>query len=224
MPLQRSEVVDMALKLLDDIGLDALSTRRLAGELDVRPGALYWHVASKQDLLDALTEKILDGLPELPTAPGTSWRDEARGLAGGLRDALLAHRDGARLLAGAVSSGPNRLAIADRMMGALSRTGAPLDAAAYGNDTVMSYITGFVLQEQSESLDTAEVDESQREALFDAERYPYLAVWARSWTPDSRRLSFEAGLDILLEGLSVYLAREAEKAPHPRTGPGASSK
>lgn len=83
MPLQRSEVVDMALKLLDDIGLDALSTRRLAGELDVRPGALYWHVASKQDLLDALTEKILDGLPELPTAPGTSWRDEARGLAGG---------------------------------------------------------------------------------------------------------------------------------------------
>jgi TetR/AcrR family tetracycline transcriptional repressor len=213
LPLQRSHVVDVALKLLDDIGLDALSTRRLAAECDVRPGALYWHVASKQDLLDAITEKILEGLPQRPVPPGATWREEVRELATGLRDALLAHRDGARLLAGSVSPGPQRLGLADRLMGVLASTGAPLAAAAYGADTVLSYVTGFVLQEQSASLDTSGADAEARQAVldaeFDAERFPHLAVWARSWSPDSRGLSFAAGLGILLDGLESHLARAA---------------
>src|SRR5882757_97661 len=59
MPLRRSEVIAAALLLLDEVGLDALSTRRLAARLDVHAGALYWHVASKHDLLDAIADKIL---------------------------------------------------------------------------------------------------------------------------------------------------------------------
>lgn len=212
MPLQRSEVVGMALKLLDDIGLDALSTRRLAAELDVRPGALYWHVASKQDLLDAIAEKILEDLPQRDVPPAADWREEVRNIAAGLRGALLAHRDAARLLAGSVSAGPLRLGLADRLMGVLTATGAPLSAAAYGGDTVMSYVTGFVLQEQSRSLDALHVDEESLQTLFDAERFPYLAVWARSWSPENGRLSFTAGLEIMLGGLETYLTRAAAAA------------
>ncbi len=209
MPLRRSEVVEMALKLLDDIGLDSLTTRRLAAELDVRPGALYWHVANKQDLLDAIAEKILEDMPQGAVHPGAGWREEVRDIAAGLRDALLAHRDAARLLAGSVSAGPRRLGLADRLMGVLAATGAPLAAAAYGGDTVMSYVTGFVLQEQSRSLDALHIDEESLQTLFDEERFPHLAVWARSWSPENGRLSFTAGLEIMLGGLETYLARAA---------------
>jgi TetR/AcrR family tetracycline transcriptional repressor len=95
----------------------------------------------------------------------------------------------------------------------LVSAGAPLAEAAYGGDTVLSYVTGFVLQEQSASLDTSGADEESLQALFDAERFPHLAVWARSWSPDSRRLSFAAGLEILLDGLESHLARAAGADP-----------
>ncbi|MDI5971187.1 TetR/AcrR family transcriptional regulator [Streptomyces sp. SL13] len=60
MPLRRETVVDAALELLDEVGLDALTTRALTGRLGVRPGALYWHVRDKRELLTAVAERIMD--------------------------------------------------------------------------------------------------------------------------------------------------------------------
>ncbi|MFD8484074.1 TetR/AcrR family transcriptional regulator C-terminal domain-containing protein [Kitasatospora sp. NPDC059673] len=210
MPLQRTDVVDAAMRLLDDIGLDALSTRRLATELGVRPGALYWHVSSKQDLLDALAERILGEVPAEVGPPGAHWAEQTGALARAMREAMLAHRDGARLLAGASALGPNRLGFADRLMEVLSRSGAPLAATAAAGDTVMSYVTGFVLQEQSSP--PPGVDGGDPRAVppsFDAGRFPYLAAWLAQWSPDTSRQTFAAGLDILVEGLTVYLGKAA---------------
>lgn len=209
MPLQRSEVVAAAMRILDAKGLDVLTTRKLAAELGVRPGALYWHVASKQDLLDALAEKILEEVETPPPADGESWQDAVGALVRRLRGTLLSHRDAARLLAGAGGLGLNRLRIADHLMGLLRQTGAPVAATAHGSDTLLSYVTGFVLQEQSEP-DYPDTDSIEDEPeVLDAERFPNLATWAQNWSPDDRQLSFTAGLDVLVGGLDRYLTAEA---------------
>ncbi len=59
MPLSREEVIRGALALLDKVGLDALTMRRLAGALDVRAGAIYWHFADRQELEDAMVDAML---------------------------------------------------------------------------------------------------------------------------------------------------------------------
>ena len=55
--LDREHVVRVALRLLDEAGLDGLTLRRLAAELDVKAPALYWHFANKQDLLDHMAPR-----------------------------------------------------------------------------------------------------------------------------------------------------------------------
>ncbi|NNG18903.1 TetR family transcriptional regulator [Naumannella sp. ID2617S] len=95
MPLSRRDVVITALGILDRYGLADLSMRRIAAALGVQPGALYHHVANKQTLLAALADEILADLPSptgTPEAIVTDW-------AAAFRGALLAHRDGAELVA-----------------------------------------------------------------------------------------------------------------------------
>src|SRR2546423_8367293 len=96
MPLEVADAVRVALKLLEDEGLDKLTVRRLATELGVKAPALYWHFRSKRALLDHLTDAIVApvvaGLPA--SGPWLKWLSDA-GLA--LHTALLAHRGGARL-------------------------------------------------------------------------------------------------------------------------------
>lgn len=88
----RRSVVDCALRLLDDVGLPDLSMRRLATELGVQPSALYWHFASKQELLAAVADRILLAIPAPdPRVPLTEVADA-------VRDALLAYRDGAEVV------------------------------------------------------------------------------------------------------------------------------
>src|SRR4051812_6774620 len=76
--------------------------RRLARELEVSPGALYWHFANKQQLLGAVTDRILE--PAADDVPG-GWRDRVAGICVRLRDALLSHTDGAELVSASFAAG-----------------------------------------------------------------------------------------------------------------------
>ncbi len=88
----RDAVARRALSLLDEVGLADLSMRRIAAALDVQPSALYWHFASKQDLLAELSDRITAALP----LDGDG--DDVVTTARRLRDALFAYRDGAELV------------------------------------------------------------------------------------------------------------------------------
>lgn len=87
----RDAVARRALSLLDEVGLADLSMRRIAAALDVQPSALYWHFASKQDLLADLSDRITAALP--PDGDVDVVTTARR-----LRDALFAYRDGAELV------------------------------------------------------------------------------------------------------------------------------
>lgn len=106
MRLERHIVVSAALQLLNEAGLDGLTTRRLAEALGVQGPALYWHFKNKQELIDEMALALLQDAYG-PMAPGQDW---ARWLTDGarrLRRSLLSYRDGARLLAGFRPSSPH---------------------------------------------------------------------------------------------------------------------
>jgi TetR/AcrR family tetracycline transcriptional repressor len=205
MPLRRAEVIAAALALLDEVGLDRLTTRRLAAKLGVQVGALYWHLASKQALLEAMADTMMAGLAAQPL-PQDSWEVQVAAAAQQLRRALLAHRDGARLLVGAIGLGPNILANAERFYRLFRAAGFSLPAAACGWDVIASFVTGFVLQEQTVPLGAEGVptDPNRWADMIDPAQFPNLAAWL-SQRPTDREDLFTTELHIIIRGLRPEL-------------------
>jgi TetR/AcrR family transcriptional regulator, tetracycline repressor protein len=205
-PLKREEVVGAALELLDEVGLDGLTTRRLAEKLGVRVGALYWHVESKQELLAAVADRIVEEFDEQRVSEG-DWEERIMEEAERLRRVLLSHRDGARVLVGSIGLGPNILMIAERFMSILREAGFSLEVAAYGWDTIASFITGFVLQEQSARFGPGSIpEEPDRMAeIIEPERFPNLADWL-SRGPHDPDGYFSTKLGLIIGGLRAQLS------------------
>ena len=97
MGYRRGQIVDRAIDVLDEVGLEALSMRKLAGDLGVQPGALYHHFENKAALLAAVSDEILNR-GRRPAEIAT-WDAELHLLCLELRDAMRRHRDGASLIA-----------------------------------------------------------------------------------------------------------------------------
>jgi len=187
---RRDEVLDAALELLDEVGLDALTVRRLAAKLGVQPGALYRHYPSKAALLDSMVDRIAAGVPEAEA--GLAWDVHARWIARAVRAAMLARRDGARLIATFDRPGPAGVASWRGFTGALAVAGLPPEAAAAAADTVFAYVNGFTIEEQARLDQRARAD---------------------------RDAQFEAGLAIIVGGIKAVLEDPAT-ATGRRAGPG----
>lgn len=134
----RDGVVDVALDLLDRVGLPDLSMRRLATELGVQPSALYWHFENKQQLLAAVADRIL---LRVDIAPAGSSDDPARAAATAVRDALLAYRDGAEVVMSTHALGLGSGHARGRLIDAL---GGDTDAET-GADLLLQFILGHTL-------------------------------------------------------------------------------
>jgi len=142
MRYRRSDVVDRAIEVLDGHGLDALSMRRLAGDLGVQPGALYHHFTNKDALLAAIAEEILRRGRR--PAEIVAWDAELHLLCVGLRDAMRRHRDGALLIAQVHRFDAE--ALEGPLRSALERAGAGEQLARVGARTLV----GFVLAQEDE--------------------------------------------------------------------------
>ena len=147
MQLHKRDVVEAAAAILDTYGIADLTMRRLGRELNVSPGALYWHFANKQQLLGAVADRVLE-----PVGDATGdWPDRIRGICGRLRDALLSHTDGAELVSASFAAGQS-----ESMMRTVTRLAeAAADAGVAGAHselaarTVVYYVLGFTADEQS---------------------------------------------------------------------------
>lgn len=120
--LDQARTVEAALALLDEVGLDALTMRRLAEAMDVRAGALYRYFATKHELLTAMAEVLLADCLDRPLA-SPDWSERLAELARRMRTALLGRRDGARVYAGTYSTGSHTLGFADTLVGVLREAG-----------------------------------------------------------------------------------------------------
>lgn len=147
MQLHKRDVIEAATSLLDDYGIADLSMRRLARELEVSPGALYWHFANKQQLLGAVADRILQPVG----VRAGDWRTRVAGICAQLRDALLSHTDGAELVSASFAAGQSTVMgdVLDRLGDAAVDAGVAMAKAQLTARTVVYYVLGFTVDEQS---------------------------------------------------------------------------
>jgi TetR/AcrR family transcriptional regulator, tetracycline repressor protein len=142
--LSRTQIVDAAHAILTEQGLGGLTMRRLAQQLGVQPGALYYHVASKQDLLVAVAERILNH-----SSTAISAEDPTRA-ALDIRAALLPIRDGADVISFVNAFRPDAL-VPFRVLEQLFGTRLPPQQARWAAQTMIHYVLGFVAEEQNQA-------------------------------------------------------------------------
>jgi TetR/AcrR family tetracycline transcriptional repressor len=146
--LDRETIVSAALDLLDEAGLDALSTRRLARRLGVRGPSLYWHVRSMAELHDLMADQLLvQALPSTDAAD--DWRTWLADGARAYRRAALSRRDAARLLAMARPTEARRRDRFAPNIARLQASGFSPDDAWRAFVVLARYAMGFALAEQT---------------------------------------------------------------------------
>jgi TetR/AcrR family transcriptional regulator, tetracycline repressor protein len=215
MPLQRETVARAALRLVDEVGLDGLTIRRLAAYLNIQNPSLYWHFTNKQELLNCMAELILaDFFAELQEPEhDQDWADWLTIYARQLRNMMLAHRDGARIVA---EADPSRSAFFEGFEWALNvlrHAGFDGNEAAIAVITLQNYILGNVFEVQAHPFSlAADEDEQHLPALrlaLDEEHFPNVAaflstpaLYSSAWAT----AQFETGLSLLLNGLRTHFA------------------
>src|SRR5574344_1378160 len=159
--LQREAVIRTALELLNDVGMEGLTTRRLAERLGVQQPALYWHFKNKRALLDALAEAMLT-INHTHSTPrdDDDWRSFLKGNACSFRRALLAYRDGARIHAGTRPAAP-QMEKADAQLRFLCDAGFSAGDATYALMAISYFTVGAVLEQQASEADAEERGEDQ---------------------------------------------------------------
>jgi TetR/AcrR family tetracycline transcriptional repressor len=152
MALQKQQIVAEALKLLDQEGIEGVTLRPLADRLGVQAPALYWHVKNKSQLLDEMAEAILqEQFAEItPRRPDEPWQDWLIAIAQRLRAAMLGHREGARVVAGAHIYPAVTLArLSEACIEAIHAAGIDLRQARTVAMTVIHFTFGHVIEEQA---------------------------------------------------------------------------
>jgi AcrR family transcriptional regulator len=205
--LTKAGIVQAALDLLDEAGMDGLTVRALASRLGVQAPALYWHVRNKQALLDEMATQIwrqvgdvMAGLPgDLP------WRELMQTYAATVRKELLGRRDGAKAFSGTTLTDPDVLRRQEVTFESLIRQGFTLEHAVRGLVLLHDFTIGFCVEEQAVVQVTASGDDSyspeRRAELIGPDTAP-LAVEAGSvifGDPDTR---FTELVDLVLEAIA----------------------
>lgn len=147
--LDKKQVVETALRLLNEVGLDGLTLRAIAKELDVQAPALYWHFKDKQELLDEMaTEMYRRMTAQVRLAPHTAWQERLLARNRSLRAALLGYRDGAKVFSGSRFTGTGHAVQLEADLRALVDAGFTLPRAVRALSTAYSFTIGFVTEEQ----------------------------------------------------------------------------
>ncbi|GGU64732.1 TetR family transcriptional regulator [Streptomyces albospinus] len=158
MKLTKERIVDAGMATFARVGYHGLSMRQVAQRLGTHAGSLYYHVRGKDELLALMADRVCrqaydagtTALAALP--PEATWQDEIEAQAEALRRSIQQHPGGAMLLAESprtLSSGA--LSLMERLLQTLLGAGVPTAHCGIAADTLLSHVTGFVLQEEGDS-------------------------------------------------------------------------
>ncbi|MER6716452.1 TetR/AcrR family transcriptional regulator [Streptomyces sp. NPDC000877] len=201
-PLTRERIVRAAVALLDEEGMDRLTMRHLAERLQVGATTLYWHVATKGDVIDLAVDAIF-GETSLPDRSAENPRDDIVILVNTWRQAMLRHPWAATLPARQRPlMGPNFLAWMEFLQSALVRaglTGRQLNAATWA---LYNHVMGATATQSSLQLSAEEARLGQEYLQSHSDRYPTVA--ANNYISDvDWDTSFTVGLELLLDGIEA---------------------
>jgi AcrR family transcriptional regulator len=144
-PLSRERVLRAAVDLADQSGIESLTMRRLGQQLGVEAMSLYNHVASKDDILDGITDLVLSDI-DVPPA-GTDWKTAMRQRSISAHEVLLAHPWVAMLIMSRFNIGPGMTRYLDATLGRLRDGGFSIEGALDAWHTLDSHLYGFTLQQ-----------------------------------------------------------------------------
>lgn len=210
MKVNKDIITRAALRLLDEIGLEDLTLRKLATELGIQAPTLYWHFKSKEALIDematlALVEGTFGLLPEQESADWAQWVET---FGHGLRKNLLQYRDGGRMIAGTRLTNTLFQETTERIGTKLIESGFSARQAIVLLSAVYTFTVSFVIEEQAvfplpgQRADAYNLE--QRAARMDAEQFPLMRQ-AGAVLFDQFDLRYEESLALMLHGASVGL-------------------
>jgi len=207
--LSRERVLNAALDLADEGGLESLTMHAIGRRLGVQAMSLYRHVENKEDLLDGLIDLVVSEV-ETPTG-SADWKAAMRQRAISARRVFVRHPWAIGLVESRPRPGPATLRHHEWVLGVLLGAGFPVTLAGHAYGLLDSYIYGFALQEPSLTYGSPEEHAAVGQATLQQvtpDEYPHLARVAREFIEAGTEYGagFEFGLDLILEGIEQALA------------------
>jgi AcrR family transcriptional regulator len=215
MPDRRQEILDAALALADEKGLDAVSMRAVAERTGVTPMALYPHVGSKAALLDGMLGRLLADLlpPVAAAAESQDWRQRLRTIAHLARGLAHRHPWAAMLIFSRPSVAPGAVRVVDQIYAALIDAGVPDADVARVERLVSTFVIGYGASETGGRFSTGTLNPRGRRAQLAAGELPAhhaLATWLD--TPVDWDAEFETDLDDLVRLVEAIASGSARGA------------
>jgi TetR/AcrR family transcriptional regulator, tetracycline repressor protein len=215
-PVTREAIVDAALALLAEGGLDTVSFRRIAARLGVSGPTLYWHVENKRQLMDLMAEELVRRAGRGPAEPahGQPWWEWLRAHAQHMFSALIATRDAPRVLAGNRPSGDSFPEI-ERTLWVLVSAGLTPGQAQMTLFAIGAYVIGSATEWQAEAeRGSAQPLQDRDDAALNELRagvlagQPLLLAAIQDLLRRPHEATFEFGLDLLIQGLRARYVPE----------------
>ncbi|MHC8562669.1 TetR/AcrR family transcriptional regulator [Streptomyces albidoflavus] len=204
--LSRQWIVAAALGIMREEGLEKVTMRRLAQELDTGPASLYVYVANTAALHAAVLDALLGDVDlSGDGSEGGDWREQLRAVLRSYTLVLFAYPQLARSALVARPSGENYLRLVERVLALLSRGGAGREQAAWGVDTLLQSATATAAEQATRERDPAATNKSNAtvQALGAASEATHPAISAHmpalvGGSPEER---FRWGFDVLVNGI-----------------------
>lgn len=206
-PLTRQRVIEGAVALADEVGIEPLTIRRLAEHLGVKPMALYHHVAGKEQIIDGMVDVVFAQIALPPE--GMEWREAMRVRSRSARDVLARHRWAAPLMETRTNPGPANLRHHDAVLACLRAGGLSVPMTAHAYALIDAFIYGFALQEAGLPFDTPEEAAALVSVMieqFPAAEYPHLNEFTMEHVLQPGydfAAEFDYGLDLILDALAA---------------------
>ncbi|GGU75729.1 TetR family transcriptional regulator [Streptomyces litmocidini] len=226
--LDRDRIVAAAVRMLDEEGLAKLSMRKLATELGVTAMSLYWYVDTKDDIIEFAMDSVYGEFDLAAVDAARDWRDRMRVLAREYRKMLVRHPWMSPSAGQYLNIGPNAIAVGHKIHETVAETGLPLERRPSATSAVFQFVYGYGTIESRFGRRAAEAGMSQDEFYVDSvnafrndpeftgraevlgeildERTSHGNL-SEIWDRD-----FVYALDVLIAGIEVMVAREAEGA------------
>ncbi len=203
--------MEAALTILDAEGLDAMTMRRVAQELDTGAASLYAHVADKEQLIELVVERVIGDM-DVPGPPDPDrWQEQVMEAGRTMRTTLSAHRDIARATFARIPLGQKALRSMDAIVAVLKAGGLPDQVVGYAADLLPLYVTAIAYEESLYSQQDVTPEQFEQyvaemrdyfEAL-PAAQFPHLKALAGPLTAGGGDERFDFGLKVIVRGLAA---------------------
>jgi AcrR family transcriptional regulator len=214
-PLSENAIVDAALAITRTEGLDAVTMRRVAAELDTGAASLYVYVRNRDELLRAMMDRVAGTVPRVAPEP-ERWRKQVHELMRGFRDALQTHPGLASVLTGDVPTTENVLAGAESLLGILLAGGIASQDASWAVDILMLIMTATATEADVRRAAGHTTDADRDDAVarihdtfagLPATRFPLLVRHASELVAGAGDERFRFAIDTFLDGLVARAAQ-----------------